>query len=132
MKHLSDVVLASAVIIVGSTVASAEKWSCDMEMSKGKLYKQEWIVSDDKMFAPKGKGFYRVVLNDSDTLLAFKKMWSDPAKDPTVSSYVYIVIAKSTGVVTEIQEMVGFDYGTRPEQWMPPLVTVGHCLMEQP
>jgi hypothetical protein len=64
MKHLCDIAFALATIICGS-----EKWSCDMEMQKGKPYKQEWIVSDDKMFVPKGKGYFRVAENNSETLL---------------------------------------------------------------
>jgi hypothetical protein len=73
MKHLRNVAFAFVAMICGSiTTASAEKWSCDMEMStKGKAYKQEWVVSGDRMFAPKGKGYLRVVLNNNDMLFAF-------------------------------------------------------------
>jgi hypothetical protein len=68
MKHLCNIALASAAIICGSnSAANAEKWSCEMEMSKGKTYKQEWIVSDEKMFAPKGKGYFQVVRSRKPT-----------------------------------------------------------------
>jgi hypothetical protein len=120
-----------AAIICGSiTAESAEKWSCEMEMS-GKLYKQEWIVSDDKMFAPKGKGYFRVVLNNSDTLFAFVRLWPNP-KDRTPKN-MYVVIAKSTGVVTEFDDFLAdYNFGPNPDQWGPPVVTVGHCSLEQP
>ena len=123
MKHLRDIALASAAIICGSNSdANAEKWSCEMEILKGKTYKQEWIVLDDKMFSPKGKGYFRVELNNSDTLFAFTRF-----------SNVYVVISKRTGVVTEIHEIPGLDYyGKEPEQWVPPGVSVGHCSLEQP
>lgn len=55
--------------------ASADRWSCVMTMA-GKNYMQEWNVSEDKMSAPKGKGYLRVVLNDRDTLLAFFRTWN--------------------------------------------------------
>jgi hypothetical protein len=89
----------------------------------GKAYGQEWIVSEDKMLAPKGKGYFRVVLNDKDTLLAFFRTWN---KNGTSNNH-YVLIVKTTGVATEIDDMAGFDYGPGPEQWSPPTTTVGHC-----
>jgi hypothetical protein len=83
------------------------------------------------MFAPNGKGFFRVAENDSDKLLAFLRIWDDPAKNPRPSN-TYIVIAKKTGVAIEIDDE-DFDFGQRPDQWMPPSVTsFGHCSLEQP
>lgn len=117
-----------AMVYGTCTAASAERWSCEMQMTPGRTYKQEWIVSEDKMFAPKGKGYFRVVLNDRDTLLAFFRFWN---KDRTTNNH-YVMIAKSTGVVTEIDEMGGFDFGPDPEQWVPPTTTVGHCSLEHP
>ena len=102
-------------------------------MKKGKPYKQEWIVSDDKMkmFVPKGKGFYRVAVDDDDTLLGFLRIWTDPKKSPRPFTS-YVLIVKSTGVAIEIDDM-DFDWGPRPEQWMPPSVSsFGHCSLEQP
>src|ERR1700721_1539730 len=101
--------------------ASADRWSYVMTMA-GKNYMQEWIVSEDKMSAPKGKGFLRVVLNDRDTLLAFFRTWN---KSGTSNNH-YVIIAKTTGVATEIDDMAGFDYGPGPEQWAAPTTTVGH------
>jgi hypothetical protein len=78
MKHLRDIALASAAIICGSnSAASAEKWSCEMELSKGKTYKQEWIVSDGKteISAPGGKGYWAVARNDNDILFAFLRIF---------------------------------------------------------
>jgi hypothetical protein len=134
MKHLRNIALALATIICGSiTAASAEKWSCEMEMStKGKTYKQEWIVSGDKMFAPKGKGYFRVLLNNSDTLFAFVRFWSTAPKDRTPKND-YVLIAKSTGVVTESDDILAdYNFGPNPDEWTPPVVNVGHCSLEQP
>ena len=83
------------------------------------------------MSSAKGKGYYRVELNNSDTLVAFAKLWTDPTK-AIASSNLYVVISKPTGVVTEITEIAGLDFGKQPEQWMLPLVNVGHCSLEQP
>jgi len=111
----------------GTTPANAEKWSCEMQMSTGKTYKQEWIVSQDKMFAPKGKGYFRVVLNNEDTLLAFFRFWN---RDQ-IANNSYVIIAKSTGVVTEIYDIGGLDFGPQPDEWTSPTTTIGHCSLEQ-
>jgi hypothetical protein len=139
MKHLRNIALALAAIICGSSAASAEKWSCDMEMTKGKTYKEEWIVSGDKMFVPKGKGYYRVVLNNNDTLFAFLRITPKDVPQKPSSTYKndfyndYILIAKSTGVLTEFNDFAGdYNFGPNPDQWMPPVVDIGHCTLEQP
>jgi hypothetical protein len=133
MKHLRDIALVSAATICGpNSAANAEKWSCEMEMStKGKTYKQEWIVSGDKMFAnSKAKG-YRVVLNNSDTLFAFFRLWSNDPKDRTPTNF-YVLVAKSTGVVTEFDDLpADYNFGPNPDQWSSPAVTVGHCSLVQ-
>jgi hypothetical protein len=119
-------VLAIALTAISfwpTTSANAEKWSCEMEMPKGKTYKQEWIVSNDRMFAPKGKGYLRVLLNNTDTLLAFLTMYT---KDRTPANH-YVMISKSTGVLTEIQELVGLDFGPQSQEWISPVVEIGHC-----
>jgi len=115
-----------AMVYGTSTAASAERWLCEMQMTTGKTYKQEWIVSEDKMFAPKGKGYFRVVLNNRDILLAFFRFWN---KDRTANNS-YVIIAKSTGVVTEIEEAGGLDFGPQPEEWVSPTTTIGHCSLE--
>jgi hypothetical protein len=134
MKHLRDIALALAAIICGSTTAAnAEKWSCEMEMKKGKPYKQEWIVSDDKMkmFVPKGKGFYRVAVDDDDTLLGFLRFWADPAKSPRPFTS-YVLIVKSTGVAIEIDDN-DFDWDRDPSSGCRRGVSsFGHCSLEQP
>lgn len=133
MKHpdFREFLLAVAVIACGtSTALSAEKWSCDMGMG-GKTYKQEWIVSSDRMFAPKGKGFFRVVLNNSDTLLAFFRLLpNDPKNRPRT---IYVLIAKSSGVVTEIDDIAMNTFiSPEAEKYGEPNVTVGHCSLEHP
>ena len=143
MKHPCNVALALAAIICGSnSAANAENWSCNMDLQKGgKPYKQEWIVSDDKMFVPKGKGYYRVAENNSETLLAFLRIWDDAAKNPRPMNF-YVVITKSTGTAIEFHDW-DFDWGPlaekdktngpQPEAWMPPSVdSIGHCSLEAP
>jgi hypothetical protein len=123
------VAIGLLVVVCGAgTAASAEKWSCEMQMSAEKTYKQEWVVSEDKMFAPKGKGYYRVVLNNRDTLLAVFRFWN---KDRTTASNSYVIIAKSTGVATEIDDIGGLDFGPQPEQWALPSTILGHCSLDQ-
>jgi len=80
------------------------------------------------MFAPKGKGYFRVVLNNTDTLLAVLRFWN---KDRTANNS-YVIIAKSTGVVTEIDDISGLDFGPQPEEWVLPNTTIGRCSLEQP
>jgi hypothetical protein len=43
----------------------------------GKTYKQEWIISGDRMWAPKGKGFIHVLKNDENILVASSAIWRD-------------------------------------------------------
>ena len=126
MTRTTNVIGLIAMICGASTAANAERWSCEMQMTTGKTYKQEWIVSEDKMSAPKGKGYFRVVLNNRDTLLAFFRSWS---KDQTPNNS-YVIIAKSTGVVTEIDD-INVDFGPSPEGWVSPTTTIGHCSLEQ-
>jgi hypothetical protein len=46
--------IALALIICGSTAANAaEKWSCEMEVLKGKTYKQEWTYRMTKPKCPR-------------------------------------------------------------------------------
>ena len=134
MKHLRHVALAlPAIICWSNTAASAEKWSCDMEVStNGKPYKQQYIVSADKLSGPSGKALFQVVLNNSDTLFAFRRLWeNDPKHRSPINSYV--LIAKSTGVITEFYDIgADINFGPNPGQWVSPLVTLGHCSLEQP
>jgi hypothetical protein len=136
MKHLRNIVLALAVIICGSTsAANAEKWSCEEEID-GKMYKQEWIVSDDKMHAAKGKGYFQVVRNDNDILFAFFRFFE---KDPKTGRLInkpkniYVVIVKKTGIGIEFDDMAAdVNFGPETEQWVPPAVDIRHCSLEQP
>jgi hypothetical protein len=134
MKRLRHAAFALAAIICWSnTAASAEKWSCDMEMStNGKPYKQEYIVSGEKLSGPSGKALFQVVLNNSDTLFAFRRVWENYPKDQNPING-YLLIAKSTGVVTEFYDIgAHINFDLNPGQWVPPLVTLGHCSLEQP
>jgi hypothetical protein len=36
-------------------------------------YTQEWTIAGDWMRAPRGRGFYRVILNDENSIVAFVK-----------------------------------------------------------
>jgi hypothetical protein len=140
MKHLRDIALAFTAIMCGSsTAATAEKWSCDMETRNDQPlhlpYKQEWIVSDDEMFVGGSPVHFRVVLNNKDTLFAFarffKRSESFPGGSTTVGN-LSVMITKRTGVVTEIDEIFGFDEGMQTKQWFPPTIDSGHCSLEQP
>jgi hypothetical protein len=132
MKHLRDIALASAAIICGSnSAANAEKWSCDFEKS-GKTFKHEWIVSDDKMFTPKGTVFARIVQNDNDILFAFfrlsfeKDLNGRPTSKP---SNDYVMIVKKTGMAIQFDDILAdVNYGPEPEQWTPPVVHIGLAL----
>ena len=51
-KHIRRV--APILIALGlwsSSAVGAEIWLCEMPMTTGKTYEQEWMVSGDKMFA---------------------------------------------------------------------------------
>ena len=109
MKHLRDFALALAAIICGSnSAANAEKWSCEMEMSKGTTYKQEWIVSDGKMFAPKGKGYLVVARNDNDILFAFVGIFEKDQKGRPINKPTndYVMIVKKTGMAIEFDDIL--------------------------
>jgi len=119
-----------------SSAVGAEIWLCEMPMTTGKTYEQEWMVSGDKMFArPRPSGrftsdhFYRVVLNNNNTLLAFFRSWGNAAKDWWTS---YVLITKSTGILTEIDDIVMNVMGARYKDVAKPQVQVGHCSLESP
>jgi hypothetical protein len=135
MKYLRDIAFASAAIICGSSsAANAEKWSCEMEMStKGKTYKQEWMVHDDKMFAPKGRGYLAVARNDNDILFAFLRIFEKDQKGQPINKPTndYVMIVKKTGMAIEFNDVLAdVNYGPKPEQWTRPVVTIGHCSLE--
>jgi hypothetical protein len=134
VTYLRNIVLALTIVACGSNPAASEvkssvKWSCEMEIGKGKTYKQEWIVSDDKMFAPKGKGNFLVTRNDSDVFFAFYRWWAKDRKDP-VPKNNYVMIVKSTGMAIEFDDVSGgiINFGMDPEGWVGPLVRIGSCL----
>jgi hypothetical protein len=79
--------------------ANAETWSCTVKMETPEGYTeyiQEWTIAEDRMRAPRGRGFYRVILNDENSIVAFIK-WGD---DPLVMNYV--IINRMTGAYLEI------------------------------
>jgi hypothetical protein len=129
--------LALIAVACGSSAAvSAEIWSCEMPMTNGKTYKQEWKVSGDRMFGRVNPGgqfrpdrFFHVVLNNSDTLLAFFRSWGHAAED---QSTTYVLIAKSTGIVTEIDDIVMNVMGPQYKDVAAPQTNVGHCSLERP
>ncbi len=124
-------VLALTAVVCGTSAAvAAEKWSCDMTMEKGKAYKQEWVVSDNRMFAPKGKGYYRVARNDDEVVLAFLRTYGGPPKNDPASFYV--MIAKRSGMAIAVDDVGIYGFGRNPEQWLSPLVETGHCSLEHP
>jgi hypothetical protein len=56
---------------------------------------------------------------------------SFPGGSTTVGN-LSVMITKRTGVVTEIDEIFGFDEGMQTKQWFPPTIDSGHCSLEQP
>jgi hypothetical protein len=141
MKHLCNIALASAAIICGSnSAANAEKWSCEMatemEMSRGETHKQEWIVSDKKMFAPKGNAYFQVDRNDNDILFAFVRFFEkDPKTNKPINepkTNIYVMIVKKTGMAIEFDDILpGMNYGFEVGKWIPPVVEIGHCTLVQ-
>jgi hypothetical protein len=101
-----------------------------MQMGE-KTYKQEWRISGDRMWAPKGKGFIHVLKNDAHILLA---SYTLPAsKDRKGHFTSYVVIEKAAGTALDIDEVVIAVLADDPVvsvEDLTPTVNVGHCVLD--
>jgi hypothetical protein len=123
-------VVAVALALWPSLASADEKWSCSYQHNgEGKALSQEWIVSGDKMFGPKGYGRAKVVVNNGDTLAAFLRFPNNTGSD-------YTVIDKRTGFYVEVNDVLGVtsdpigqpQLPLDPDLWVPHMFEIGHCL----
>jgi clan AA aspartic protease (TIGR02281 family) len=113
-----------------NTTTYAETWSCDTELNK-KPYIQEWTISDGRMTAPHGQGYYRVAQNDGRVLVAFhKKRDEKGVNDPIL---ILIMIDKKTGSYFDINTITMSVMGkTYDETSKPDVSSTGHCTLLRP
>jgi hypothetical protein len=76
------------------------------------------------MTAPRGKGFYRVVQNDRNVLVAWFR--GQTAKEGGFTDYV--IIEKTTGTLIDVEDIVISSSNDTPS----PNVDVGHCVLIRP
>jgi hypothetical protein len=101
-----------------NTAATAETWSCDL---KDKPYTQQWTISNGRMTAPHGKGYYRIAQNDDHVLMAFLKSENQSDNPPLF----LIIIDKKTGnyfnidtiVMSTMGESLRNNLGACPANW---------------
>jgi hypothetical protein len=120
-----------AICCVASSNARAETWLCDMQMGE-KTYKQEWRISGDRMWAPKGKAFFHVLKNDEHILLASVTA-PGGSKDKNSHFTSYVVIEKAAGTVLDIDDIVISVMVNDPVvsvEDLTPNVDVGHCVVD--
>ena len=126
--------ISIALALWSSLASAAETWSCGYQFDgKGKVWPQEWVVSSDRMSAPKGYGYWVVVVNNADTVAAFHRLWKDEDTKAGVSGHFpntgndYVMIDKRTGFSVDVIDVLGVDHGVTPNVWMPPTFSIGHC-----
>jgi hypothetical protein len=116
-----------AFCCVASSDARTETWLCDMQMGE-KTYKQEWRISGDRMWAPKGKRFIDVLKNDENILVASFTIWQSERHYTT-----YIVIEKHAGTMVELDDAVLEAVADLPpagREGATPTIDVGHCVVD--
>jgi hypothetical protein len=67
-KRLRSVCVGAVFLLYSAPISAsvAEHWSC----AESK-YTQEWTITDDRMFAPKGKGYLPVIMNTPQVAVAY-------------------------------------------------------------
>jgi hypothetical protein len=96
-------------------------------------YKQEWIISGDRMWAPKGKGFMNVLKNDENILVASFEIWRDGSDRNAHYTTHYVVIEKHAGTVVELDDVVVSAVADLPpaaREGATPMIHVGHCVSD--
>jgi hypothetical protein len=104
--------------------AIAETWSCDLKINE-KPYTQQWTISNGRMTAPHGKGYFRVTQNDDHVLIAFSKL-GNQSDNPALN---LIIIDKKTGSYFDIDTIVMSAMGRAYDDTPEPTVKTGHCTM---
>lgn len=109
-----------------NTATNAETWSCDIKMN-GKTHIQQWTISNGRMTAPHGKGYFRVAKNNDHVLMAFLKI-RNQSDDPVL---LVIIIDKKTGsyfdIDTTVMSTMGMDYDETSE----PEMQTGRCALRR-
>jgi hypothetical protein len=105
-------------------------------MTNGQTSTQEWVVRGDKLFpSPRAKVFWPVILNDTDTLVAFYRRWEPKGSKERRAFTLYVVISKSTGVLTELNDstmnILGQTFETDRDIAAPDVI-VGRCRRKRP
>jgi hypothetical protein len=107
-----------------NTIAIAETWSCELKMNE-KPFTQQWTISNGRMTAPNGKGYFRVARNDDQILMAFAKL-GNQSENPALN---LIIIDKKTGGYFDIDTIVMSAMGKAYDDVSEPTVNTGHCAM---
>jgi hypothetical protein len=105
-----------------NTPTPAETWSCDLDMNP---HTQQWTISNGRMTAPHGKGYYRVTQNDDHILMAFIKL-GNQSDNPALSLKI---IDKKTGSYFDIDTIVMGAMGKAYDETAEPTLHTGHCAM---
>jgi hypothetical protein len=110
------------------TLASAETWYCDERIvSINSSHNNEWVISGDRMWALHGKGYWHVILNNDETLVAFVTLSSNDTRTTD-----YVVLDKKSGVEIGMNDVLRRLMGTNySDDAQPPQVeAIGHCHWE--
>jgi len=107
-----------------NTHIDPETWNCRMGMGE-KAFNIEWRLANGRMFAPRGTGFYKIILyNDQFIVATLVSRPEKPSDGPITDN---IVIERPTGNYLELDNIVMAVMGKANDNVAEPSTTTGHC-----